>query len=111
MKIIQKNYLIHQNFEFVKVLEAGYDQFVPETEAGQQAPPGFRQEHKRPGMGLENEESSMQTQQTDWNIEAELLEQMQAEIEQNLHARKYQRTHWREGRERKMRQPRSRQGH
>ena len=55
----------------------------------------------------------MQTQQTrDWKIEAELLEQMQAEVEQDLHARKFQRTHWREGRERRMRAPsRSRNGH
>lgn len=48
----------------------------------------------------------------DWKNEAELLEQMQAEIERDLHARKYLRTHWREGRERRPRQiTRSRQSH
>lgn len=55
----------------------------------------------------------MQTQPGyDWKMEAELLEQMQAEIERDLHARKYLRTHWREGRERRPRQViRSRPGH
>lgn len=48
----------------------------------------------------------MQTQPTsDWKNDAELLEMMQAEIEQDLHERKYQRTHWREGRERRQQRP------
>lgn len=45
-----------------------------------------------------------------WQVEADLLELMQAEAESDLHARKYERTHWREGRERNFRSP-VRSGH
>ncbi len=45
----------------------------------------------------------MQTHSRDWKQQAELLEQMQAEVEADLHARKYLRTHLREGRERRPR--------